>query len=153
MSEKKFTLLGAVADFDTASVRISTNQDSNFELCFICQEPSEEQLVCPATNSTRTDKSTGYLTLVQQLKQFGTIGELPISISSRVNYLSCNDLLERYVSNEAKFHKKCRNKYDKQHYDRASKKIKLSSESVSDTQPKIFNQNVSFVIKKTQPKT
>ena len=133
MSEKKFTLLDAVADFDTASVRISTNQDSNFELCFICQEPSEEQLVCPATNSTRTDKSTGYLTLVQQLKQFETIGELPISISSRVNYLSCNDLLERFVSNKAKFHKKCRNKYDKQHYNRASKKRKLSSESVSDT--------------------
>ena len=107
MSEKKFTLLDAVADFDTASVRISTNQDSNFELCFICQEPSEEQLVCPATNSTRTDKSTGYLTLVQQLKQFETIGELPISISSRVNYLSCNDLLERFVSNKAKFPKKC----------------------------------------------
>jgi hypothetical protein len=74
------------------------------------------------TVSTRTDKSTGYLTLVQQLKQFETIGELPISISSRVNYLSWNDLLERFVSNKAKFHKKCRNKYDKQHYDRASKK-------------------------------
>jgi hypothetical protein len=43
------------------------------------------------------------------------------------------DLLERFVSNKAKFHKKCRNKYDKQLYDKASKKRKLSSESVSDT--------------------
>ena len=162
MSGKRFTLLDAVTDFDTANSRISANQDSNFELCFICQEPPEERLLCPATNSTHTDKSTGYLTLVQQLKQFEAIGELPVNISSRINNLSCNNLLQRLVRQKVKFHKKCKNKYNKQHYDRASKKRKIFSENISETalppstrvrytaqnfQPKCF-----FVIKKTQLK-
>lgn len=132
MSEKKFTLLNAVSDFDSSIDSASTKKDSDFELCFICQEESGESLLCPATNSTHPNKSSGYLTIAQQLKKFEAINELPKSISCRISHLSCNDLLESLFSNEAKFHKKCRNKYDKQHYERISQKRKLCTESGED---------------------
>ena len=132
MSNKRFTLLDAVSDFDLAHKETSANKDSNFELCFISQLASGEQLFCPATNSTHTDKSSGYLTIAQQLNKFEAIGELPRSISSRISDLMWKDLLERLLSNKAKFHKKCRNQFDKQHYDKASKKRKLSDDSASN---------------------
>ena len=158
MSQKRFTLLDAVTDFQTLSATRSASQDSDFDLCFICQEPSGEQLVCPATNSTRTDKASGYLTIAQQLQQFGAIGELSATISARISYLSCEDLVAKLVTNEAKFHKKCRNKCDKQRYERASKKRKQLVDFKSDavpllaqeqgTVPRIFSQNVFFVTEK-----
>ena len=132
MSQKRFTLLDAVTDFQTLSAARSASRDSDFDLCFICQEPSGEQLVCPATNSTRTDKASGYLSIAQQLQQFDEIGELSATISARISYLSCEDLVAKLVTNEAKFHKKCRNRYDKQHFERASKKRRQLVDDTSD---------------------
>eukprot|EP00112_Aurelia_sp_Birch-Aquarium-sp1_P021710 Seg591.4 transcript_id=Seg591.4/GoldUCD/mRNA.D3Y31 product="hypothetical protein" protein_id=Seg591.4/GoldUCD/D3Y31 len=106
MAQKRYTLLDAVTDFQAVSATRSGDQDSDFDLCYICQEPSGEQLVCPATNSTRTDKASGYLTIVQQLQQFDAIGELSPTISARINHLICEDLVAKLVNNEAKFHKK-----------------------------------------------
>ena len=132
MSQKRFTLLDAVTDFQALSATRSASQDSDFDLCFICQELSGEQLVCPATNSTRTDKASGYFTIAQQLQQFDAIGELSGNISARISNLSCEELVAKLVTNEAKFHKKCRNRYDKQHYERASKKRKQLVHDTSD---------------------
>ena len=77
---------------------------------FTLLDPAGETFVYPATDSTLTDKASGYQTIAQQLHKFGAIGELSAPISNRLSYLSCEDLVEKLVANKAKFHKKCRSK-------------------------------------------
>ena len=131
MSGKRFSLLNAVSDFQAVSAGGPLNQNLDFDLCFICQEQTKEQLICPALNSTLSDKTSGYLNIVKQLEQFHAIGELPDAISSKIDFQS-EHFVQKLVSNNAKFHKKCRSKYDKHHYERVSnRKRKHPADSAS----------------------
>ncbi len=67
------------------------------------------------------------------MQSFEAIDELSPAISARIHSLTCEDLVQKLLNNEAKFHKKCRSKYDKHHNERASKKRKQSVEGAFNT--------------------
>ena len=117
MATKRFDLKDAKEDFETATRRSHTN----WELCFICQEPSKEILECSAKRSTHLDKSAGYRNVADQLKKFQAIGQLATNIDNRIGETSSGDLSDQFVTNEAKFHKRCKNKYDRYHYQKKRK--------------------------------
>ena len=50
--------------------------EKNWNLCALCEQETEEKLVCPL-NSTRKNYGSGYKSLADNLQQFGEIGELP----------------------------------------------------------------------------
>ena len=88
-------------------------------------------------NPCNFSKDSSYRSIVEQLKKFEEIGELPDSIQRRIHFASQGNLAEKLLENEAKFHKQCKNRYDDQHYQRACKKRKLlaSDEMVSISPP------------------
>ena len=53
--------------------------EKNWNLCVLCEQETEEKLVCPI-NSTR-NYGSGYKRLADNLQQFREIGELPIQAS------------------------------------------------------------------------
>ena len=124
MATKRFDLKDAKEDFETATRRSHTN----WELCFICQEPSKEILECSAKRSTHLDKSAGYRNVADQLKKFQAIGQLATNIDNRIGETSSGDLSDPFVTNEAKFHKRCKNKYDHYHYQKKRKQPLSESE-------------------------
>ena len=103
---------------------------TDWTVCFICQEDGlKNPLECPATNSKRADKTSGYNYLAEQLLKFNEIGHLPTDLAERVKS-SCNTELSKeelsnvLIKNSATFHKVCKNRYDKLRFDRACKKRK-----------------------------
>eukprot|EP00112_Aurelia_sp_Birch-Aquarium-sp1_P020487 Seg5293.4 transcript_id=Seg5293.4/GoldUCD/mRNA.D3Y31 product="hypothetical protein" protein_id=Seg5293.4/GoldUCD/D3Y31 len=133
MSRKNFSLLETTVDFQKSIELKEQERESKWNLCFICQVTTQESLMCPATNSRQLDKSLGYKSIVEQLKKFEEIGELPDSIHCRIHFACQGNLAEKLLENEAKFHKQCKNRYDDQHYQRACKKRKLLANDEVDS--------------------
>ena len=131
MSKKKFSLLETTSDFQKSVEVKEQEKETKWERCFICQVITQESLMCPATNSRQSDKSLGYRSIAEQLKKFEEIGELPVSIQSRIH--SVGNLAEKLLENEAKFHKQCKNRYDDHHYQRACKKRKSLASDETDS--------------------
>ncbi len=117
-------LLNAAQHFEILHQR-NTQIDTNWDLCFICQESSTSQLVCPAKN-TSDDRAKSYQNIIQNLEGFSVLGELPDSLESRFNQPS---LIDKFIEKNAKFHKTCKNRYDGYHYERACKKKKTCNSS------------------------
>ena len=89
--------------------------------CFLCQKVTNEKLILPG-NSKCKDKVIGYKTLAEDLKRLSDISSLPFPVGFGLHGRTLEDVLSLLVNNEAKFHKSCRNKCDKQHYERAVKR-------------------------------
>eukprot|EP00795_Rhopilema_esculentum_P004946 gene4946-21289_t len=75
MSGKRFELLDVPDHFD----RCQTDREIDWNLCFLCQGVDQTALVCPA-NVTRADASQGYLAVIENLRRFEEIGQLPSSL-------------------------------------------------------------------------
>ena len=129
MSKKRFSFLNASEHFNV--FQDNTDQVINWELCFICQEESSGQLVCPA-NSTSDDGFRGYSTVVDNLEKFNTIGKLPATLKRRIEK---RDLVQELIKNKSKLHKSCRNAYDHYHYERACKRRKPNEFSEENALP------------------
>lgn len=121
---KKFKLL------DGNAVPTTTGGHSvNWDLCVLCQCIKSEALQCP-NNSKRNDTGAGYKSLEESLLQFNDIGALPNSIN--LSELDEGSGIESTLSaHNAKWHKSCRNLYNKTKLDRAVKK-NAALESGSD---------------------
>ena len=86
--------------------------------CFLCQKVTNEKLILPGKSKSK-DKVTGHKTLAEDLKRLSDISSLPFPVSLGLHERTFEDILSLLVDNEAKFQKSCRNKCDKQHYERA----------------------------------
>ena len=109
---KKFKLL------DNTALAADTKFD--WDLCVLCQRVTPENLQCPH-ETKRNDKGAGYASLANSLQQFYDIGQLP----SSVHFSELDDgsgVEETLVKNCAKWHKSCRNLFNKTKLDRALKK-------------------------------
>eukprot|EP00795_Rhopilema_esculentum_P009834 gene9834-18410_t len=84
MSGKRFELLDVPDHFD----RCQTDREIDWNLCFLCQGVDQTALVCPA-NVTRADASQGYLAVIENLRRFEEIGQLPSSLKRRENSVVC----------------------------------------------------------------
>ena len=117
MSKKKFEIVDASEHFDN---RQSTPQETNWDICFICQKKSSTPLICPVKNKT-TSGFQGYYSVINNLRNFEEIQQLPRSLTELLRTENLTNLL---IEREAKFHKACKNRYDDYHFQRASKRRK-----------------------------
>ncbi len=129
MSKKKFALLEASTDCQQAAVAKAIATEPDWNACFICQDETDEPLICPAQKSNQVDKLSGYRSIAEQLFKFAEIDELPKNVANRLSGLDCNQLFEKLVAKEGKYHKKCKNRYDNFHYQRVCKKRKTAADS------------------------
>ncbi len=79
MSKKTFEVLGTSDHFE----KYQSNADTNWNLCFLCQEDGKGQLVCP-TKSKNSNANSGYQTVYENLKRFEDIGQIPFSLKRRL---------------------------------------------------------------------
>lgn len=93
---------------DTASpLQLSHPPTTDWSLCALCQEQTNEQLQCPANT---THKQSTYVSLAANLIKFSEIGALPFGLLGR---LGENDGVENaFRKNKACFHLSCRLKFN-----------------------------------------
>ena len=94
--------------------------ETDWSLCFICQEMTQESLTCPSQN-TRQDKGSSYSILAGHLRRFNDLGLLPKSfLFSRLDEGS--GVQAALIANNAQYHKTCSLRYNKTKLDRAEKR-------------------------------
>ena len=76
--------------------------ETDWSLCFICQEMMQESLMCPSQN-TRQDKGSSYSILTGHLRRFSDLGLLPKSfLFSRQDEGS--GVQAAFITNNARYH-------------------------------------------------
>jgi len=91
----------------TLSTPLSSSQQpavTNWELCMICQEDTEEPLTCPS-KSKRKDVGSGYSSLADNLIKFNQLGQLPFTLG-RLDDGSGIEMTMK--NNSAQYHQSCR---------------------------------------------
>ena len=83
MSKKSFTLLNAAKHFQGIQ-EWNARPDTNWDLCFRCQERSTAKLICRA-NSSSDDSLKSYENILHNLQNFADLEELPVPRQSRFN--------------------------------------------------------------------
>jgi len=104
----------------------------NWDYCILCQCVTNEALQCPK-DTKRDDVGAGYRSLATSLMKFNDIGALPTSV--RLSEFDEGAGIEAaFNAHNAKWHKSCRNLYNKTKLDRALTRRALVSEgnSVAD---------------------
>lgn len=95
---------------------------TNWDLCVLCQKDTTERLVNPAESKfLAKGKECGYKLLAENIIEFQKLGSLPLNID--IKRLDDGSGIEAtFKSNNAKWHKTCSNRYDKQKLQRAQKR-------------------------------
>ena len=102
-------------------------EDIVWSSCFICQEDSSDKVICPAHNSKQeVDVEEKYKRLLNEVRRLETLEILCPSLKRR---LQLDEIEKKCNEKRAVYHKKCRNRYDNQHFERANKRQKLSAEA------------------------
>ena len=91
-----------------------------WEQCIVCLQMTDDVPHCPA-NSKRSDVGIGYETFAKDLKSFQELGQMPVPID--IEKLSIEDLKELFMNHAAKWHKKCRDKFNATKLQRMKKKL------------------------------
>jgi len=93
----------------STSKRSLTHRNTNWELCVLCQEETEEPLQYPM-RSTKAPVGSGYHSLANDLIEFEELGQMPLEIP--LDRLDDGNGIEATLkTNNAKWHKTCRLKY------------------------------------------
>ena len=84
----------------------------DWDICFICQTKSKDNLQSPAANAlTNVTPKESYHRLASSIKTLHSIDELPFQMN--IKTLECGrDLGESLHKNKAKYHKYCKKKFD-----------------------------------------
>ena len=86
-----------------------------------CQEPSRNKLIGPDSSNHNLNLQQQYSKLVQDLKRFEIIEQLPLPVK---DILCIENVDCKFTDQKAVYHKRCRNQYDDYHYERKLKKVK-----------------------------
>ncbi len=117
---------GQVKLFDPSSPGPSTEMlaytPTDWNLCCLCQNVSEEALKNPSKNANLTkDSRDSYRKVAENLLKFESLGLVPMDIHlARLN--DGTGIEQTLVKNEAKWHKSCHSKIDNQKLSRLEKK-------------------------------
>ena len=102
------------------SAYVQPPTETDWSLCFICQETTTESLTVPS-RSTRQDKGSSYSNLAGHLRRFSELGLLPKSFQlSRLDEGSGVEV--SLIGNNARYHKTCSLRYNKTKLDRVEKR-------------------------------
>ena len=116
-------------------------QNTDWELCAICQENKEEPLRCPA-DSKRLDVGTGYTTLAANIARFGAMKCLPIEMDiSRLDEGS--GMKETFISRKARWHKSCYILFNTTKLKRAEKRQQKPQQPIEGAGGKFTRSNAS----------
>ena len=88
---------------------------TNWAICVLCQQVTQEALQCPA-RSSKAPIGSGYTSLAQHLLQFKAHGHMPMNVD--VERLDDGDGLEATMRrHHASWHKTCRLKFNQTQLD------------------------------------
>ena len=106
----------------------SAEESFDWELCVLCQEKTQDELLCPAAiNRINHVPEKAYNDILSNLQRFTELGNLPFEkIYIPDDYSSNSDI---FVEKKGKFHKSCRNKINDMKLKRAEKRTKLTDNS------------------------
>ena len=94
----------------------------DWKLCAICQQDTEEKLDNPSIAKYRgSDKECGYKLFAENILEFHQIDALPEDIDI-VKWDSGDSIEATLRTNQAVWHKSCRNRFDKQKLQHVQKK-------------------------------
>lgn len=89
--------------FDMQNLQDCPVYPLDWNLCIICQQPSNDKLICPT--------SAGYTSLVSNLTQFAEKDELPKTV--KLQLMDEGDgIMSTLITRKAKYHKLSRSRYD-----------------------------------------
>ena len=104
--------MGVLFTFSVASAMAGM---TNWELCVLCQEQNEEQLICPLSNPIQQRGEGAYKEVIDLANQFKYVCAAPHPDVELPNE-------ESMLDNRASWHKKCRQMYKMTLLDRANKR-------------------------------
>ena len=114
-----------------------SDTDTNWDLCALCQEDTKERLVSPQEGS--------YKAIAECIQEFQKLNCLPYNIN--VDRLAKDGGIEAtLITNNAKWHKTCRNRFDNQKLQRAQKR-KLKEDSAYGPSPVKTRKSVGSMAK------
>lgn len=120
MASRRLRLAHITSDSDCRPSAI------DWSICSLCQKPSDENLICPATNPAESLVGAGYRTLARNLLEFQNLGAVPHGLD--LQKLNDGDGIEcTFVKNKAKWHKQCALNFNTTKLDRAKKRKRSSS--------------------------
>ena len=124
----------------TVYLRPASNRDWSF--CFICKEMTPESLTSPSQN-TRQDEGSSYSILAGHLRRFNDLGLLLKSfLFSRLDEGS--GVEAALNTNNARYHKTCRLRYNKSKFDRAEKRhLKIGDDKIEEATDGKRTRNLS----------
>ena len=117
MSKRKFPL-----EVTCTSISEEADDITNWDLCVNCQSTTNEKLICPHQGNNK-NKDVGYLGLIDDLVKFDELHLLPQTLKLNRLGVDGKALAESLIVHNTNYHKTCRNKYDKCHFDRVVTKI------------------------------
>ena len=108
-------------------------REIDWKLCILCRTITSEPLVCPA-NSKRKDAGAGYKTLALNLSELQELDENPFGFN--ISELESGEGIEFTLSsNNACWHKSCRNKINSTEIKRVAKRKRENEDNSSKTSP------------------
>lgn len=118
----------------------SSEKETDWGKCFLCQENTCEVLKCPA-DSKRSRDGAGYKTLADNLLGFKEINCLTPTISSRLK--EGENIEETLRSHKAKWHDSCRLEFNKTKLQHAIQRKTTSRENSDAPKPKKYCTRLS----------
>ena len=122
MARRSFKLVKDLeTNFELASQNHAVSEkttDIKWSACFICQENLKDKLVCPLNSNHKVEHTKQYSNIVNDIRRFENVESISVPLR---NLLKIENLEEKWVSNKAVYHKRCRSQYNDQHYQRAIK--------------------------------
>lgn len=121
---------------------------TDWQLCAICQEYTDEPLQCPA-DSKRSNLGAGYTTLAANIQKFATLKSLPKKINvSRLDEGS--GIEETFFACKARWHKSCYALFNSTKLKRAEKRH--AQQQIEEAGGKFTRSNASTCTQDTGPK-
>ena len=85
-------------------------EEVDWEKCIVCQQTTKEALQCPA-NSKRSDVGAGYETFANNINSLKQLGCMPVTMTVLASGTD-SSLSELFKQHRAKWHKKCKDKFN-----------------------------------------
>ena len=95
--------------------------DIKWSVC--CQEELKGKLVCLLNSNHKVEHEKQYSNIANDIRWFKNVESTSVPLRNLLKIKS----LEECVSNKAFYHKRCRSQCNDQHYQRAIKRVKTSS--------------------------
>ena len=113
---------------------------------YVCQTIKNEKLICPRESKNQNGENKTFETIKEDLRRFEAAGYSEMSVDKFIE--NGQTFRETCINNNGKYHKICRNKYDKHHFERFKKKHETTVEEeeiISETPRKLTRSSFDSI--------